>query len=488
MENTPFEDINVNLPILRGRNRDLFMSGGLGTGAIKLLSTDVVGSGLKLKVVLDNEALGITEEQATNWARDVEKRFAIWANSKDCCISGLNNFYELQRLSYLASLINGDSIILITYNEYNELTLNVIESDRVSTPMNLKTYGYGDAFSGIKRLENGNYIESGIEKTPKGKVVAIYVQSDENGKTEWSRHEVRNKVSGLPNVLINFTPERPNQTRGVPFLSSAITTLKQMEEYIEADLESTIINSKIGVIFHLDDELDNPFSATGSSLNEDDVETFGQKKNRVKKYKIDTGAVLTLGKEDKVTFADPNKPKMSFESFITTLTKVIGSTLEIPAEVLIKSFNSNYSASRASLNSHWQVVKNKRMNFISDFCQPIYEIWLFQQISTGVIKAPKYLDSKYYAKLWSGAEWIGSSLSSIDPLKEVSAAAMRVENGFSTRSKEAMEMTGTDFFVNAKIRKREEEELKALQLKGGEENEQRQEQEQNREQESDDTN
>ena len=44
-------------------------------------------------------------------------------------------------------------------------------------------------------------------------------------------------------------------------------------------------------------------------------------------------------------------------------------------------------------------------------------------------------------------------------MKEVNAAEKRVQNGFSTRSSETMEMTGGDYFSNADQLKQEEKKL-----------------------------
>ena len=59
--------------------------------------------------------------------------------------------------------------------------------------------------------------------------------------------------------------------------------------------------------------------------------------------------------------------------------------------------------------------------------------------------------------------FIQTSLSkSLDPKKEVEAAELRVQGGFSTRERETTELTGTDFYKNIKQRKREEELLKEV--------------------------
>ena len=50
----------------------------------------------------------------------------------------------------------------------------------------------------------------------------------------------------------------------------------------------------------------------------------------------------------------------------------------------------------------------------------------------------------------------------LDPVKEVTAAEKRVQNGFSTRSDETMQMTGSDFYSNIEQLKHEEKELKEV--------------------------
>ena len=59
-------------------------------------------------------------------------------------------------------------------------------------------------------------------------------------------------------------------------------------------------------------------------------------------------------------------------------------------------------------------------------------------------------------KAYCGAEWNGPSQGQIDPLKEVKAAQQRVENGFSTRTRETVELGNGDFFRNNRLRIEEE--------------------------------
>ncbi len=64
--------------------------------------------------------------------------------------------------------------------------------------------------------------------------------------------------------------------------------------------------------------------------------------------------------------------------------------------------------------------------------------------------------------MWCGAEWNGPAQGQLDPLKEVNAAEKRVENGFSTREKETLELTGGDFDRNIKQIKLENNMMKGV--------------------------
>jgi capsid protein len=60
-------------------------------------------------------------------------------------------------------------------------------------------------------------------------------------------------------------------------------------------------------------------------------------------------------------------------------------------------------------------------------------------------------------KAYCGAEWNGPSQGQLDPLKEVKAAESRVNNGFSTRAKETVELNGGDYYKNIRQLKVEED-------------------------------
>lgn len=437
------EDITDNLQLLRERSRDLYMGVPLATGALKTCRTNVVGSGLKLKSQIDTKILGITEEEAAEWENNVEREFALWADSVHCDIERLNNFYELQQLVFLNWLMSGDCFALLPLvpriNMPYDLRVQLIESDRISTPTGQK-------------VDN---IEGGVETASSGEVVAYHISqkhplSTGTGKMEWIRVEAFGKKTGRPNVLHLMESERIGQKRGVPILAPVIESLKQLGRYTEAELMAAVVSGMYTVFIESKD------SGTEVPLGEaipEEEQVDSQDENS---YELGNGALISLGEGETIKEANPGRPNTAFDGFVTSICRQIGSAIELPYELLIKHFTASYSASRAAMLEAWKMFKMRRTWLSNDFCQPIYEEWLSEAVAKGRIIAPGFFEDPIIRKAYCGAEWNGPTQGQLDPLKEVNAAARRVQEGFSTRAKETAELTGGDFFKNVNQRMREE--------------------------------
>ena len=186
------------------------------------------------------------------------------------------------------------------------------------------------------------------------------------------------------------------------------------------------------------------------------------------KLKLGPGTINTLPPGVSVVTADPSKSLSTFEPFVQSLIVQIGAGLNIPSEVLMSKFNSSYSAARGALNQAVAVFKERRTWFAREFCQPIYEMWLAEAIAIGRIKAPKFGLDPIITKAWSNCDWFGPTSGLLDPVKEVQAAKLQVDYGFSTHEKVSTELTGTNYDDNIDILALENKKKQKLGLEGGE--------------------
>ncbi|MBU5438299.1 phage portal protein [Tissierella sp. MSJ-40] len=451
------EDIQDNLSTLRQRSRDLYMGVPLATGAIKTCRTNVVGGGLKLKSQVDYEILGITEEEVRKLENKIEREFALWADSTACDIERLDNFYELQQLAFLNWLMSGDVIVTLPVtkriNMPYDLRIKLIEADRLSNPA-----GNTDP-----------KIIGGVEVNEAGEVVAYHISthhplSFESIETKWARVEAYGEKTGRRNVLHIMNRERIGQRRGVPFLAPVIEALKQLGRYTDAELVAAVVSGMFTVFIEKENASND--SAFGEVIPQGLQVDSGEDNT----FELAPGAIIDLGEGETANALNPGRPNSAFDGFVIAICRQIGAALEIPYELLVKNFNASYSASRGALLEAWKMFRMYRTWLANDFCQPIFEEWLAEAVAKGRISAPGFFADPIIRKAYCGAEWNGPAQGLLNPVQEVTAAEKRVQNGFSTRDREAMEMAGSDFYRNIQQLKQEEKLMKEVRDIGETEN------------------
>lgn len=450
-------DIGANLSTLRDRSADLAINTPVGTAAINTSTTHTVGAGLNVFPRPKFQILGISAEEARAWARKVRAEFDLWAESKDCDIYRKNNLYDMQSIAYQGYLTDGDSFAVFrrkptTPDMPYTLRLQLIEGNRVSNPLTDSTYVTGDP-TGVEALnqDNGNRILNGVEIDTDGAIVAYWVSNQVPGEpitsvlTTWARVEAYGKRTSIPNVLQISNDTRPEQYRGVPYLAPVIETLKQVYRYTNAELTSAIIKSYFALFFT---EAVTNSGSLNDMLADNGVDDPTEPVVDVSEYNLGPGTLNALPKGVDVKSVDASNAQSTFEVFSTQLIKQVGAALNQPYEVLMKNFNSSYSASRAAMLQAWEEYKLRRKWFARDFCQPIYEVWLMEAVANGRIEAPGFFDDPLIRKAWCNADWFGPTMSILDPVKDMNGSTLRIENGVSTREREAAEMTGTDLEEN----------------------------------------
>ena len=421
------------LQTLRAGSRDLVRNSPIAGGAISTTTTNVVGTGLTLQSQIDAEALGMDDEEAAAWQRTTEREFRLFSESPDCDVTRRQNLYGLQTLAFRSTLESGDVLCLLPHvrrpgRDYT-LALQLVEADRLSNP----TF-----------KPDTPALSSGVEMDGFGAPVAYHVCRTHPGDLmsvtrQWDRVPAYGPSSGRKNVIHLYTQLRIGQTRGVPYLAPVIEPLKQLERYTDAEIMAAVISGMFTVFVKTTGEglspLDNATSAnTGSN-------------SQVAGWdgKLGNGLIVDLADGESIETANPGRPNANFDPFVQAIVQQIGVALELPFEVLMKHFQSSYSAARAALLDAWRFFRCRRDWLAENFCKPVYEAWMDEAVAMGRIAAPGYFSSPAIRKAYLGSRWIGDAPGSIDPLKEVNAAEKRLDIGISTLADESVAYDGGDW-------------------------------------------
>ncbi len=452
--------IHPGLSKIRARSRDQSRNNPLAAGAINNTVTGTVGSGLTVQSQIDHDVLGLTDEQADAWEANAQRIWELWAGTRECDVEDELTFSQIQSLFFRAVLESGDILRLRRFlwdfkadipkrGGHFGTKVQLVEADRISNP----NYGM-----------DTDRLQAGVEVDGDGLTVQYWVQNTHPGdhigrrSDSWKSIPAWDATTGQRIAHLSFAKRRPGQRRGIPYLAPVIEALKQLERYTDAELMAAVVSAMFTVFVKSDvpAEEGGALSNMGDEVPEDPEDLF-----------MGNGAVVDLDPGDDVEFADPSRPNAGFDLFITSILRQVGVALEIPFEILIKHFQSSYSASRGAMLEAFKFYRTRRKWLVENLCQPCYEDVISEAVARGMLDAPGFFDNKVIQRAWLGTEWTGDAMPQLDPLKEGKAAEVRINAGLSTRDRESRELNGTTFAANHRQLKKETQKRRAAGLEAG---------------------
>lgn len=434
------------LPTLRGQSRDLARNHPLGSGAINTNVDRAVGTGLALSAQPNARVLGWTDEQTNEFKAHVQAEYSMWADSKLCDLTERLNFYELQGLVLRAALESGDCFGNLPDAEAANplmpyrLRIQVLEADRVGNPR-----GQSDTdqiAGGIKMDAVGKPTEAFVYKRHPG---SAFMKGADRYAGDWMAFK---GSTGRQRLLHLYRCLRPEQPRGVPYLAPVINEIKQLGRYTEAEITAAVVSSmftafvktKNGDSSPIWEGMGPPPGAAGAQGGTAPSGSAGSDE-----LAMGHGAVVDLAEDEEVTFANPSRPNTGFDAFIGVVSKLVGVGLNLPEEVLMKRFNSSYSASRAALLDAWQWLRGVRNWLAINFCQPVYETWFAEAVAIGRIEAPGFFEDPLLRWAYTRAAWNGDSMGSLNPKDEVAAYRDAIDGNLMTHEQAEWALFGTDW-------------------------------------------
>lgn len=440
-----------SLDVIRGRSRDGYRNIPLARGALRRMKTSAMATGLLLQCRIKRDLLKIDDDSADAWERDTENRFNAWASSKSADLTYYTNFYEGQVLSFLSFLMSGDCFILLPRKNRpeldNDLRFKIIEADFCCNENG--SMDTEELAGGVKVDTDGAPIEYQFSTRHPGSNII-------SGR-KWVKVKPRS-TSGRRQLLHLFELERPGQRRGVPVLAPVMEALKQLGRYAESELMAAVVQSFFTAFIKQQIKTEDPLAP--SVPDSQKITDKENNPNDQHTYEMGTGNIVGMGENEDVTFADPKRPSSAFDPFFQSICRMIGSCLEIPFELLILHFTASYSAARAALLEAWKLFRNQRNFMATNFCQPIFEEWLYWEVFEGRIKAPGFLTDNLARYAWCSTSWQGSAQGQIDPIKETKAAVMKIENNLSDWETEFQKSEAGDWEATMKRKARQTQFIK----------------------------
>jgi len=437
----------VDHNLLRMRSSQLFNENLYARGLIRRLITNEINKGLALEATPDADLLGLDRRDISDLSELIERRFAVYGSVRELIdYKGLMTWGELQRTARRTAFVSGDVLVILRQNALGLPTVQLIDGSNVVDP---------DADMMRAVMARGNSVKHGVELDPVGRHVAFFVENDDGSFVRITSRGA--KTDRLQAWLVYGTDKLLDDVRGQSLLAITIQSLKEVDRYRDAEQRAAVINSMVAMWIKKGEDKPGTLPMTAGAIRKDTITTQNdiQARKDVEYSRSMPGMVfqeLQHGEhgEEPVSY-DTRRPNVNFKAFEEAVIGAIAWANEVPPNILLLGFTSNYSASRGEVNEFKMYLDRVRAGFGEDFCAPIYEDYLLSEVLLGDIDVPGFLqawtDPKAWMirKAWLLSSWSGAIKPNVDLLKEIKAYKEAIAEGLITRDRAARELNGMKY-------------------------------------------
>jgi lambda family phage portal protein len=422
VQSTANEEVRRALYRLRARSRDLSQNNDYMRKILSMHVNNVVGpDGFTLKVLARDPKSNavLTAQNAI-----IRKGFADWSGRSACDITGRFSLAEMCRILFRSVVRDGEGLVRVirgskkTVGNKFGLALQIIETDRLD--INRSTF-----------LDNGNRVVMGVEINSYGKPVAYYIFNEVEPLFQGSvQAGFKSERVPAEEIFHLYSAERPEQQRGVPWCASAMSSLYHLDQMQEAALVAARVGaSRMGFIETPDG------NASPLADGSDDVGNLYED--------FAPGKIGVLPPGYKYTEGAGSYPDQGYAPFILQGLRSVASSVSIAYHSLGNDLTAvSFSSIRSGTieeRDHWKTVQAW---FIDVFLTPLYSVWLEQaMLNNALTYGPGGMPLKLEEfDLFDCPQWVGRRWGYIDPLKDINAEVVGINNGLNSRSNVMAEM------------------------------------------------
>ena len=449
---SPSDNIQANLEQKQMQASEMTQTHGHAAGITQKMMVAVVGEGMSPQSDIDPEEVGLKDETADKIQDKFERGFEMWSKSAG---TDRMEFWTAEQLACRSLMDRGEIVSLRVPRKptrTNPFTtrLMLVEASRLKSPVD---------WSG------GGILDHGIEMDLYGDRKAYWIKKDVNsdGKVErflpdYMEHFTRVPAFdrlGHPNVVHAFWRKEVGQQRGVPELAPVLKRFRLLQNYEVAEQVAAWMSACIGLII----ESSSPESSRKAWTNQEN-ELDSKTQNYLSRFF--PGMVFYPGQGESAKPFYPGRPNQMYGDYTDRMVAGVTATLPAPDEVIFSKYGeATYSAARAMVLDFIKLIKVWQKVLCHQFCIPYWEMITEEMVLRRMVPTIQTESFFRMRKEYSESSWGSPAYGLLDPVKEIQALEMAVEDDFITR-KEANSHLGNDWLRTAKQRKREDAKLEKL--------------------------
>lgn len=426
-------EIRTSLRTMRNRSRQLARDNDYVKNALRQIQNNVVGQGVNMQAQIMGKRGPGAGSLSTPQNKLVEDEWSKWKRADSCHTAGKMSFSQIERHLMRTVARDGEVFIRMITQRMGRskvpLALEILEADYLDENYN------GTA-------ANGNEIRMGVEVDVWQRPVAYWFYERHPGDYQHTKLNIepRRRVPAEDVIhLGRFEDERSGTTRCVPWFDSALTRLRHMAGYEEAEVIAARASAcQMGFIETPDPDYEP--ADPNEIVDYERVDNF------------EPGKITTLAPGEKFSQFSPTRPSGLLDPFMRFMLRGVAAGVGTSYESLSKDYSqSNYSSSRLALLDDRDTWRELQAWLIETLHQRVHERFVMLGVFAGVFAFTGFETDQ---EAFSRPRWMPRGWSWIDPSKEISAYKMAVRSGIMTLS-DVIAQNGGDFEELAAARRRE---------------------------------
>lgn len=393
---------------LRTAARYLEQNLDIASGALDVICANVVGAG----IIPEPQVMLTNGEPAEDVNRALLKIYDDWIYSPE--VTRQHDYYSLQRLICRTWIRDGEAfgqrligtVPALDHNTILPYSLEILEPDFVP-------HEFEDLSRGISQ---------GIEVNAWGQPRAIWVYKTHPGDDAGapSTSDVK-RVSADRMIHVKLT-KRLHQLRGVSQFASVINRLDDIKEIDESERVAARVAAAMAAFVQ---------KGTPDMYDPGENKTNPDGTPALRNMEFVPGMVFDdLLPGEHVGSIASNRPNNALIPFRDSQLRSAASGFGASYSSLSKNYNGTYSAQRQELVEQYQHYRTLSGQLIFRVCQPVWDGFIDAVLASGAVKFAGVDMTTIY-----DASHTAPPMPWIDPVKEVEAAGMAEDRGYTSRSR-----------------------------------------------------
>lgn len=380
------------LETLRSRHRSLVRDNPWAARAVQVIVDATVGTGAQPQALAEDRADADAAEAA--WRE--------WAASTACDADGVHDFAGMQALAMRTIVESGGVLARRRVRERPE--------DVRGMPLPLQVQLLEpDHLSDVKRQYGGNPIVQGVEFDGIGRRAAYWLTKSHPGAAAvglTGLADLEGRRVPASEIAHAFRQERPGQVQGVPWGAPAMLTLRELDNYADAEL----VRKRLAACF----------TAFVTGADAPGPSTIGGTAAK-RAESLEPGMIQYLADGETVDFAAP-QDSPTYDAFVTSVLRAVAVGYGVPYMALTGDLTKvNFSSGRMGGVEFWRSVETWRSRvLVTQFLSPIWR-WV-QEAALATGRVDRIVP----------ARWTAPGRILVDPRAEGIADHAAIRNGTKT--------------------------------------------------------